>query len=66
LKINNHTAMRKFKIGITIEAEATETVKKVGNLIQNAVNKVEQEDMIRLLEKVAKNPKIVKTALKFI
>ena len=58
--------MRKFKVGITIEAEATETVKKVGNLIQNAINKVEQEDMIRLLEKVAKNPKIVKTALKFI
>ncbi len=58
--------MRKFKIGITIEADATDTVKKVGNLIQNAINKVEQEDMIRLLEKVAKNPKIVKTALTFI
>jgi hypothetical protein len=58
--------MRKFKVGITIEADATETVKKVGNLIQNAVNKVEQEDMIRLLEKLAKNPQIVKTALKFI
>jgi hypothetical protein len=58
--------MRKFKVGITIEADATETVKKVGNLIQNAVNKVEQKDMILLLEKVAKNPQIVKTALKFI
>lgn len=58
--------MRKFKIGITIEADATETVKKIGNLIQNAVNKVEHEDMIRLLEKVAKNPKIVKTALRYI
>jgi hypothetical protein len=58
--------MRKFKVGITIEADATETVKKIGNLIQNAVNKVEQEDMIRLLEKLAKNPQIVKTALKFI
>nr|WP_319401770.1 hypothetical protein [uncultured Carboxylicivirga sp.] len=58
--------MKKFKVGITIEADATETVKKVGNLIQNAVNKVEQKDMILLLEKVAKNPQIVKTALKFI
>ncbi len=58
--------MRKFKVGITIEADATETVKKVGNLIQNAVNKVEQKDIILLLEKVAKNPQIVKTALKFI
>ena len=58
--------MRKFKVGITIEADATETVKKVGNLIQNAVNKVEQDDLIRLLEKLAKNPQIIKTALKFV
>lgn len=58
--------MRKFKVGITIEADATETVKKVGNLIQNAVNKVDQKDIISLLEKVAKNPSIVKTALNFI
>jgi hypothetical protein len=58
--------MRKFKIGITIEAETPEKVQKVGNLLQVAVNKVEQEDIILLLEKVAKNPKIVKTALKFI
>ena len=36
------------------------------NLIQNAVNKVEQKDIIRLLEKVSQNPGIVKTALKFI
>jgi hypothetical protein len=58
--------MRKFKIGITIEADTPETVQKVGNLIQNAVNKVDQEDIIKLLEKVAKKPGIVKTALKFI
>ena len=58
--------MKKFKVSITIEAESPETVQMVGNLIQNAVNKVEQRDIIRLLEKVAKNPQIVKTALKFI
>lgn len=58
--------MRKFKVEILIETESTDTVKKIGNLIQNAVNKVEQVDMILLLEKVAKNPQIVKTALKFI
>lgn len=58
--------MRKFKIGITIEAETPEKVQKVGNLLQVAINKVDQEDIITLLEKVAKNPKIVKTALKFI
>ncbi len=58
--------MKKFKVSITIEAETPDKVQKVGNLIQNAVNKVEQKDMIRLLEKVAQNPGIVKTALKFI
>jgi hypothetical protein len=58
--------MKKFKVAITIEAETPETVQKVGNLIQNAVNKVEQKDIIRLLEKVSQNPGIVKTALKFI
>jgi hypothetical protein len=58
--------MRTFKIGITIEAEAPEKVKEVGNLIQNAVNKVEQEDIVKLLTKVVKNPGIVKKALKFI
>nr|WP_321411463.1 hypothetical protein [uncultured Carboxylicivirga sp.] len=58
--------MRKFKVGITIEAETPEAVQQVGNLLQNAVNKVDKQDMIRLLEKVVKNPGIVKTALKFI
>ncbi|GAF05331.1 hypothetical protein [Saccharicrinis fermentans] len=58
--------MRKFKVGITIEADTTETVKQVGNLIQNAVDKVEQEDIVKLLSKVAKNPTIVKTALRYI
>lgn len=58
--------MRKFKIGITIEADTPEQVKELGNLIQNAVNKVEQEDIVKLLRKVVKNPKIAKTALKFI
>lgn len=58
--------MRTFKVGITIEADTSETVKQVGNLLQNAVNKVEQQDMIKLLTKVVKNPRIVKTALRYI
>lgn len=58
--------MKKFKVGITIEADNAEVVQQVGNLIQNAVNKVEQADMIKLLTKVAKNPNIVKTALRYI
>lgn len=58
--------MKKFKFGITIEAESTDKVKQIGNLLQKAVNRVEQEDMIRLLEKAVQNPSIVKTALMFI
>lgn len=58
--------MKKFKISITVEADSAEVVQKVGNLIQSTVNKVEQQDIIRLLEKVVKNPQIVKTALNFI
>lgn len=58
--------MKKFKVAITIEADTAATVQQVGNLLQNAVNKVEQQDMIKLLTKVAKNPKIVKTALRYI
>ena len=58
--------MRKFKVSISIEADKPESVQQLGNLIQNAVNKVEQKDIILLLEKVVKNPSIVKTALKFI
>ncbi len=63
LKLEN---MKKYKVTITIEAPSTEAVKQVGSLLQGAVNKVEQQDMIRLLDKVVRNPGIVKTALKFI
>jgi hypothetical protein len=58
--------MKTFKIGITIKAETPDTVKEVGNLIQNTVNLVEQEDIVKLLTKVVKNPSIIKKALKFI
>ena len=57
--------MKKYKVGITIEADGTDMVKRVGNLLQSAVNKVEQQDMIKLLESAVKNPSIVKTALMF-
>jgi hypothetical protein len=58
--------MRTFKVNITIDAETPEKVKEVGNLLQNAVNKVEQRDIIKLLKKVASNPNIVKTALNYL
>ncbi len=58
--------MKKYKVSITIEAPDSKEVQELGNLLQGAINKVEKQDMERLLRKVVKNPKIVKTALKFI
>ena len=58
--------MKKFKVSIIIEAETPEKVQLLGNLLQSAVNKVEHEDIVKLLKKVAQNPGIVKTALQFI
>ncbi len=58
--------MKKYKVSITIEAPDSKEVQELGNLLQGAINKVEKQDMERLLRKVVQNPKIVKTALKFI
>lgn len=58
--------MKKFKVSIIIEAETHEKVQLLGNLLQSAVNKVEHEDIAKLLKKVSQNPGIVKTALQFI
>ncbi len=58
--------MKKYKVTLTVEAPDPETVRQVGNLLQGAVNKVEKQDIIRLLDKVVKNPNLIKTALKFI
>lgn len=58
--------MKKFKLGIIVNAEDSATAQKLGNLLQRTVDKVENDDIIPLLEKVAKKPGIVKTALKYI
>jgi len=58
--------MAKYKVSINIDAEVPAKVQKLGNLIQGAINKVNQDDIIKLLEKVNSNPNIVKTALGFI
>ncbi len=58
--------MPQYKIKIDIEAQSPKECQRIGNLLQNAVNKLDQEDMVRLLEKVKKRPGIVKNALMFI
>ena len=58
--------MKEYEVKIRIKATETEEVRLLGNLIQNAVSVVDNQDMIKLLKKVQSNPAIVKTALKFI
>lgn len=55
--------MPKYRIKIELDSKSPEQVKQVGNLIQYAVNNVEQDDLVLLLEKVQQNPGIVKSAL---
>ena len=58
--------MAKYKVSINIESQVPAKVQKLGNLIQGAVNKVNEDDIIKLLEKVNSNPNIVKTALSYL
>lgn len=57
--------MKKFKIGLTIHAQTAEKGKKIATLLQQAANKIDNEDMIKLLQKAVDNPGIIKTALMF-
>ncbi|MCQ2607741.1 MAG: hypothetical protein MJ197_03540 [Bacteroidales bacterium] len=58
--------MAQYIVKININAESATEVKNLGNGIQNAVNNIAHEDLQKLLNAVAKNPSLVKTALKFI
>lgn len=58
--------MAQYEVKIRISADTPAEVQELGNLIQNTVNNVDNADMVKLLGKVRNNPKIVKTALKFI
>jgi len=57
--------MAKYKVSINIESQVPAKVQKLGNLIQGAVNKVSEDDIIKLLDKVNRDPSIVKTALRY-
>lgn len=41
-------------------------VQKMETLIQEAVKKIDHDDLIKLLQKATAKPEIVKTALRFI
>ena len=58
--------MAKYVVKITVESNIPTEVQQIGNLIQGTLNKVDNADVIRLLDKVNKNPSIVKTALNYL
>lgn len=58
--------MKQYEVKIKISAPNDDTVRQLGNLLQNTVHVVDNQDLIKLLTKVKQNPQIVKTALKFI
>lgn len=58
--------MKAYDIKIRVQTETPADCLEIGNLLQNAVNVVAYNDLVKLLTKVKQNPSIVKTALKFI
>jgi hypothetical protein len=55
-----------YKAEITINNDSMLKTQKIETLLQAVVNKVDPDDLIKLLQKVNSDPKIVKTALKYI
>ena len=58
--------MKEYNITIKVQTETPAACLELGNLLQNTVNVVAHNDIVKLLTKVKQNPSIVKTALRFI
>ena len=54
-----------YKLTIKVEASGEAEVKQLGTLLQKVLATTDKQDVIHLLDKVAKNPVLVKAALKF-
>lgn len=54
-----------YKLTVKVEASGESEVKQLGSLLQKVLQSSNNQDIIRLLDKVVKNPSLVKTALKF-
>lgn len=54
-----------YKLTIKVDASGETEVKQLGTLLQKVLSTSDKQDVIRLLDKVAKNPMLIKTALKF-
>lgn len=54
-----------YKLTIKVDASGEAEVKQLGTLLQKVLSTSDKQDVIRLLDKVAKNPVLIKTALRF-
>jgi len=54
-----------YKLSIKVDANGEAEVKQLGTLLQKVLSTSDKQDVIRLLDKVTKNPLLIKTALKF-
>lgn len=54
-----------YKLSIKVDASGEAEVKQLGTQLQKVLSTSDKQDVIRLLEKVAKNPSLIKTAIRF-
>lgn len=54
-----------YKLTIKVDAQSDDEVKRLGALLQKVLQSSNKQDVILLLEKVAKNPALIKTAIRF-
>ena len=54
-----------YKLTIKEDASGEAEVKQLGLLLQKVLSTSDKQDVIRLLDKVAKNPALITTAIRF-
>lgn len=54
-----------YKLTIKVDASGEAEVKQLGSLLQKVLSTSDKQDVIRLLDKVAKNPSLIKAAIRF-
>lgn len=54
-----------YRLTIKVDAASEAEVKQLGALLQKVINSTDNKDIAILLDKVVKNPALVKTAIRF-
>lgn len=58
--------MNNYKVTISVAAQSADEARQIAGLLQQALATSSNADIVKLLSRVVGNPKLVKTALKFI